>query len=69
MYVFVLLLSVLSLSLFCLLFLFVCLLLFFFLGSLPSNGCVFQDCVGHHHKEEYFRASGGAQAAHGAPGD
>lgn len=41
----------------------------FFLGSLPSNGCVFQDCVGHHHKEEYIRASGGAQAAHGAPGD
>lgn len=68
MYVFVLLLSVLSLSLFCLLFLFVC-CCFFFLGSLPSNGCVFQDCVGHHHKEEYIRASGGAQAAHGAPGD
>lgn len=43
--------------------------LLFFLGSLPSNGCVFQDCVGHHHKEEYIRASGGAQAAHGAPGD
>lgn len=33
------------------------------------TGCLFQDCVGHHHKEEYFRASGGAQAAHGAPGD
>lgn len=45
------------------------LLLLLFLGSLPSNGCVFQDCVGHHHKEEYIRASGGAQAAHGAPGD
>lgn len=40
-----------------------------FLGSLPSNGCLLQDCVGHHHKEEYIRASGGAQAAHGAPGD
>lgn len=44
-------------------------LLLLFVGSLPSNGCLFQDCVGHHHKEEYFRASGGAQAAHGAPGD
>ncbi len=38
-------------------------------GQFMSNGCVFQDCVGHHHKEEYIRASGGAQAAHGAPGD
>lgn len=47
---------------------FLCLFLLF-LGSVPSNGCVFQDCVGHHHKEEYIRASGGAQAANGAAGD
>lgn len=29
-------------------------LLMYILGSFLSNGCVFQDCVGHHHKEEYI---------------
>lgn len=43
--------------------------LFVVVGSVPSNRCVFQECVGHHHKEEYIRASGGAQAADAAPGD
>lgn len=59
----------LSVSFLFVVFFLVYLLLLLFVGSLPSNGCLFQDCVGNHHKEEYFRASGGAQAAHGAPGD
>lgn len=31
--------------------------------------CVLQDCVGNHHKEEYFSTPGGAQGAGGASGD
>ena len=46
MYVFVLLLSVLSLSLFCLLFLFVCLLLFFFWAVYRVTGVCFRIVLG-----------------------